>query len=130
MQLYQVFERYLIRIYTVIVVQEEEQDHTPFSSPFRSEQMSDNAVGNTTAAPGSPTEADAARREDLMKQQNAIAKNKFGGLQKKGPLSGKSRSYFDSADHFSGKQTGKAQAVDARVAALERVSEGANKKQP
>ena len=90
--------------------------------------MSDNVVGNTTAAPGSPTEADAARTEDLMRQQNAIAKSKFGGLQKKGPLSGKSRSYFDSADHFSGKQTGKAQAVDARVAALEKVSESSTKK--
>ena len=90
--------------------------------------MSDNVVGNTTAAPGSPTEADAARTEDVMRQQSEIARNKFGGLQKKGPLSGKSRSYFDSADHFSGKQTGKAQAVDARVASLDKVSERTGKK--
>ena len=92
--------------------------------------MSDNVVGNTTAAPGSPTEADAARTEDVMRQQSEIARKKFGGMQKKatGGLSGKSRSYFDSADHFSGKQTGKAQAVGARVASLDKVSERTGKK--
>ena len=57
----------------------------------------------------------------IMKQQEAKAKSKFGNLKKKGPL--KNRSYFDSADHFSGQKTGKVQAKDLKTQQLQGVDE-------
>ena len=49
--------------------------------------MSDNVV-EIPPAPGSPTEADAARTEDLMRQQNIIAKANLGVYKRKGHCRG------------------------------------------
>ena len=88
--------------------------------------MSDE-VGKTVQAPGTPTAAQKEQNNQLMKQQEANAKSKFGNLKKKGPL--KNRSYFDSADHFSGQKTGKVQAKDLKSPQLQGVDEeGTTKK--
>jgi hypothetical protein len=45
-----------------------------------------------------------------MAAQDAKAKSKYGGMKKKGlinkRLKGQDRTFFDSADHFSGQETG------------------------
>ena len=88
--------------------------------------MSDE-VGKTVQAPGTPTAAQKEQNNQLMKQQEAKAKSKFGNLKKKGPL--KNRSYFDSADHFGGQKTGKVQAKDLKSPQLQGVDEeGTTKK--
>ena len=88
--------------------------------------MSDE-VGKTVQAPGTPTAAQKEQNNQLMKQQEAKAKSKFGNLKKKGPL--KNRSYFDSADHFRGQKTGKVQAKDLKSPQLQGVDEeGTTKK--
>ena len=89
--------------------------------------MSD-VVGTTKETPKTPKGAEAAEKESLMAQQNAAAQSKFGGMQKKGPLAGKNRAFFDSADHFTGKQTGKKQAVAVKSPQLEGVGEETGKK--
>jgi hypothetical protein len=82
--------------------------------------MSDE-VGKTTQAPGTPTAAQREENNQIMKQQEAKAKSKFGNLKKKGPL--KNRAYFDSADHFRGQNTGHFQAKDVRSPQLSGVDE-------
>ena len=83
-------------------------------------KMSDE-VGKTIQAPGTPTAAQKLENNQIMKQQEAKAKSKFGNLKKKGPL--KNRAYFDSADHFSGQKTGKVQAKDSKSQGLQGVDE-------
>ena len=54
-----------------------------------------------------------------MKEQEEAMKKKYGGMmpgkKKKGLLGGAKRQYFDSADQFSGKETGKEHATAAKI---------------
>jgi len=94
--------------------------------------MADDAkTGDATGDEVAPPVQENAKEEvDVMKQQEAMLKAKYPGLGrgKKGPgrrlLGGKERHFYDSADHFSGQETGTQPATINNIRGHHEASDG------